>query len=87
MQSSLISKVQKAHRYAQEPHRIRFEALAVRFDGDNNDHSIKLADGVWSCDCEFFIVWQTCSHTMVLEKMLEGMVPADNPSSASEAAS
>ncbi|MCY3782530.1 MAG: hypothetical protein OXG79_01960 [Chloroflexi bacterium] len=82
MQSSLISKVQKAHKYAQEPHRIHFEALTVRFDGDNNDHVIRLADGAWSCDCEFFMVWQTCSHTMALEKLLEGMVPVGSASAA-----
>ena len=87
MHSLLISLVQKAHQYAQEPHRIHFEALTVRFDGDNNDHSIRLADGAWSCDCEFFTVWQTCSHTMALEKLLKGMVPAATLSAASEAAS
>ena len=80
MQSSLISKVQKAHQYAEEPHRIRFESLTVRFKGDNNDHMIRLADGAWQCDCEFFTVWQTCSHTMALEKLLEGMVPSATPS-------
>ena len=82
MQSSLISKVQKAQQYAEEPHRIHFEALTVRFDGDNNDHVIGLADGAWSCDCEFFMVWRTCSHTMALEKLLEGMVPAGSASAA-----
>ncbi|MBM4436955.1 MAG: hypothetical protein FJ029_06905 [Actinobacteria bacterium] len=76
MQSSLIGKVQKAHQYATERHRVQFEALRVRFKGDNNDHRIELADGVWRCDCEFFTVWQTCSHTMALEKLLEGMVPS-----------
>ena len=76
MQSSLISKVQKAHQYANEPHRLRFESLQVRFMGDNNEHIIRLTDGQWHCDCEFFMVWQTCSHTMALEKVLEGMVPS-----------
>ncbi len=79
MQSSLISKVQKAHQYASEPHRIRFEGLTVRFAGDNNDHAITLSEGQWHCDCEFFAVWQTCSHTMALEKLLEGMVPSAAP--------
>ena len=74
MQSSLISKVQKAHQYASEPHRVHFESLHVRFAGDNNEHTIRYKDDTWNCDCEFFTVWQTCSHTMALEKMLEGMI-------------
>ena len=79
MQSSLIGKVQKAHQYASEPHRIRFEGLTVRFTGDNNNHVITLSGGQWDCDCEFFTVWRTCSHTMALEKLLEGMVPSADP--------
>lgn len=86
MQSSLISKVQKAHQYAQEPHRIKFDALTVQFIGDNNDHTVGLSDGVWTCDCEFFPAWQTCSHTMALAKMLRHMVPANSPPPAGEPA-
>ena len=76
MQSSLIGKVQKAQQYAREPHRIHFESLAVRFAGDNNEHHIRLDNETWHCDCEFFSLWRTCSHTMALEKLLDGMVSA-----------
>ena len=73
---ALISKVQKAHQYASEPERVHVESLRVRFDGDNSSHVITYADGSWTCDCEFFQGWRTCSHTMALPKLMSDMVEA-----------
>ncbi len=75
MQSSLISKVQKARAYAAERSRMSIDALHVQFHGENSDHEVAIVDGRWSCNCDFFESWDVCSHTMALEKVLEGMVP------------
>ena len=42
MYSSLISKIEKAKRYAEEPQRITFQEFEVRFRGDNSSHSVSL---------------------------------------------
>lgn len=76
MQSSLISKVEKARVYAGERHRIQFDDLRVTFHGENSDHEVTLSNGTWSCNCDFFASWSVCSHTMALERILAGMVPA-----------
>ena len=75
MNSSLIGKVQKAREYATERHRMQIEQLEVRFQGDNSDHQVSLGEGSWSCTCDFFKDWHVCSHTMALERILDGMVP------------
>lgn len=75
MHSSLIGKVEKAKVYARERDRIRFDAFAVTFRGENSDHVVSLQNGAWNCNCDFFSSWQVCSHSMALEKVLEGMVP------------
>ncbi|GBD24421.1 hypothetical protein HRbin29_02099 [bacterium HR29] len=75
MHSSLIGKIEKARLYAQERDRVRFERLAVTFRGENDVHRVELADGAWRCSCDFFSGWGVCSHTMALEKILQGMVP------------
>ncbi len=75
MHSSLISKVQKAREYASEPERMRIKNLEVTFHGDNSDHTVTIADGTWSCSCDFFRDRDVCSHTMAMERVLEGMVP------------
>ena len=75
MQSSLIGKIEKAKRYAQEKERITFSELVVKFKGDNDDYIISYKDGQWHCSCPFFSNWQTCSHTMALEKILGKMLP------------
>jgi len=75
MQSSLIGKVEKAKVYAQERHRMHVDDLQVSFHGENSDHEVTLHDGKWSCNCDFFTTWTVCSHTMALERILEGMVP------------
>lgn len=75
MKSDLIGKIEKARRYAQERDRITFTGLNVTFRGENDIHNVAFADGRWSCTCDFFARWGTCSHTMALERVLEGMLP------------
>ncbi|MCC6416994.1 MAG: hypothetical protein IT429_01960 [Gemmataceae bacterium] len=75
MQSSLIGKVEKAKVYARERHRMQIDGLHVSFHGENGDHEVAIADGRWTCSCDFFTSWGVCSHTMALERVLEGMVP------------
>lgn len=77
MNSSLIGKIEKAKRYAAEKDRIHIRALEVKFDGDNEPHEIGLHDGVWRCSCDFFSGWGVCSHTMALERVLDGMLPKE----------
>jgi hypothetical protein len=75
MQSSLIGKIEKAKRYAQEKDRIRFNQLSVQFRGENDIHTTEYINGKWHCTCNFFAAWGMCSHTMAMEKVLENMLP------------
>ena len=77
MQSSLIGKIEKAKRYAEEQGRVTFEELAVTFHGDNSDYHTSYRDSQWHCTCSFFSSWGLCSHTMALEKILAHMLPAE----------
>ena len=77
MQSSLIGKIEKAKRYAQETDRINFSSLSVKFRGEHDDYVIDFKDGKWHCSCNFFSSWGTCSHTMALEKILGNMLPKE----------
>jgi hypothetical protein len=77
MQSSLIGKIEKANRYAQETDRITFSQFCVNFRGDNNTYNTSYGEGGWKCTCPFFAKWGLCSHTMATEKVLGSMLPAD----------
>jgi len=77
MQSSLISKVEKAKRYAQETDRVTFTDFEVKFHGDNNDYHTSFHDGKWHCECDFFSNWGQCSHTMAMQKILNNMLPKE----------
>lgn len=77
MQSSLIGKIEKATRYAREPDRISFTDLSVKFQGENDIHNTQLKDGQWHCNCDFFVTWGRCCHTMALEKILGSMLPEE----------
>ena len=74
MDYGMIGKIEKAKHYAEERERIVFENFRVTFDGENNPHIVEFLDGVWRCDCDFFITRSLCSHTMALERILEGML-------------
>jgi hypothetical protein len=73
MDYSMIGKIEKAKRYAQERERFEFRSFTVTVKGDNNAHDVQYADGTWKCDCEFFQTRGRCVHTMSLETILEGM--------------
>ncbi len=77
MQSSLIGKIEKAKRYAQETERITFAELSVKFRGENDDYLISYRDEKWHCSCNFFSNWGRCSHTMALERILGNMLPEE----------
>ena len=79
MNSSVIGKIEKAKRYAGERDRMLVHSLGVHFRGDNDEHDVSLADGKWHCTCEFFARHGTCAHSMALEHVLEGMLPAGAP--------
>ena len=76
MHSGMIGKVAKAHRYADQRERFDVHALAVTIRGDHADHAVTLEDGRWSCGCDFFAHSGACAHTMALELVLAGMIPA-----------
>ena len=77
MQSSLIGKIEKAKLYAQEKDRITFNEFRVKFRGENDSYDISYHDDKWHCTCHFFSNWETCSHTMALERILENMLPEE----------
>jgi len=77
MQSSLIGKVEKAKRYAQETERITFSELSVKFRGENDSYITEYKEGKWYCSCHFFSSWGLCSHTMALQRILGNMLPEE----------
>ena len=77
MQSSLIGKIEKAKRYAQETDRVTFYELSVKFRGENDNYNTGYKEGKWHCSCRFFSSWGTCSHTMALQRILSNMLPKE----------
>ena len=75
MYSSLIGKIEKANRYAQEPERVTFSTFTVSFRGDHDLHDLAFEDSRWRCSCSYFAGHGLCSHTMALEKILGEMLP------------
>ena len=69
MYSSLISKIEKAKRYAEEPDRITFESFDVRFRGDNGSHRVSLKGDEWTCECDHFHTSGLCAHVMTMQRL------------------
>jgi len=79
MDYGMIGKLEKAKRYAEQRDRIIIDSFIVTFTGDNNPHTVQLENGNWQCDCDFFQTRGRCSHTMALEKILEGLKGIPEP--------
>jgi len=88
MHSSLIGKIEKAKRYAQEPDRVRFSRFELVFKGEHDEYPVSYDNGTWHCGCAFFAGWNVCSHTIAMYRMLTPMLPKEAaPSGALAAAS
>jgi hypothetical protein len=75
MHSSVIGKIEKAHRYARERDRITVEGIQVTFRGDNDTHHISLSADGWQCNCHYFESWRTCAHILAMQSILGVMLP------------
>lgn len=69
MDSAMVSKIEKAKRYADEPERVTITQMTVRFKGDHDVHTVSFDQGKWNCTCHFFSQRGVCSHSMALERI------------------
>lgn len=72
--SAMISQLEKAKQYTDEPHRVRFISFHAIFAGENHDHTVRYENGKWTCTCNFFKSHAWCSHSVALERILKEMV-------------
>jgi len=77
MDYSMIGKIEKAKKYAEEPDRVTFNSLAVEFRGNNNTYTISLGPDGWHCTCPGFQKYAICPHVMTLERLFAPMLKRD----------
>jgi len=75
MQSTIVTKAEKAHRYALELDRLRISTVEATFDAGGGRHVIRLADDGWTCDCEFSQAYGVCPHIEAASRMLDVHLP------------
>ena len=76
MNSSLISKIEKSRRYAEEPERVKFESFSVEFQGNNDNYTTTMNGNELSCTCHTFAEqgMGTCAHIMAMQRILHDMM-------------
>ena len=70
MDSSIIGKVDKARKYAEEKERVSVNSFNATFHGNHNTYEVTYESGNWHCQCLFFTTRGVCSHTMALQRIL-----------------
>ena len=83
MHSSIISKIEKARIYAEEKERVNITSLSATFRGNHSEYELSLHETGWHCSCSSFDTQAICSHTMAVQRMLDGMVRAQEAPSMS----
>lgn len=79
---NVVSDVEKAKLYADEPERLKFLNFTARFKGNHDEYSVAYDNGKWDCDNSYFRSRGFCSHTKAMEILLKGMVePLHMPTS------
>ena len=81
MNSSLISKVEKARRYAEQPELFRLQKFVVDFDGENGSHVVSMDGTDFDDSSHSFQTQGTSSHIMALQKILAPMLSEEQQTS------
>ena len=76
MHSSIIGKIDKARKYAEEKDRVSITSLKATFQGNHDNYEVDFDYGSWYCECRSFLTRDICSHTMALQRMLDEMLVA-----------
>ncbi len=80
MQSTIVTKAEKAHRYAQELDRLQISALEATFEAGGGQHVLTLGPDGWVCDCDFARLHRVCPHAEAASRMLDAhLVEAAKP--------
>lgn len=74
MHSSIIGKIDKARKYAEEKDRVNITCLKATFQGNHNTYEVGFESGSWHCECRSFLTRGMCSHTMALQRILDEML-------------
>lgn len=74
MNSSIIGKIDKARKYAEEKERVSINSFSATFQGNHNSYDVSFDAGAWACECHFFATRSVCSHTMALQRMLDDVL-------------
>lgn len=77
MNSSFISMVDKAKRYADDPQRISVTDIEVDLRGNNDTHHLALHDNHWSCGCDHFKTHALCAHVMAMQRVFSSYISSD----------
>ncbi len=79
MNSGMIGKIDKAHRYAREPERMNLSEFKATFRGSHDEYIVSLNDHGWHCTCHTFEahVLESCSHVMAAQLVLGPMLSED----------
>ena len=88
MNSSMIGKIEKAHRYAHELDRVRINMFDATISGDNDQYHVRLTPDGWECSCHTFQshILETCSHVMAMQLVLTQMLSEEHRYSPTESA-
>jgi len=74
----LERKQAKAEAYASEPGRFTLFSLELEMKSTHGNRLITYDDGKWSCSCDFFLKYETCSHVMATGRILK-LLPIVQP--------
>ena len=83
MDSSIIGKVDKAKKYAEETERVSVTSFKATFHGKHNTYEVVFDSGSWNCQCLFFTTRGVCSHTMALQRILEDVLSTEKAAAES----
>lgn len=67
---AIFQKKHKATVYATQPDRFEITCIQAIMNSEHGMRKVRFDGDAWSCTCEFFASYATCSHTMAIRIIL-----------------
>lgn len=74
LSEKLLRKEEKSKRYLNELERFNLDNLGVTINSEHGVRNVKYEEGEFSCTCEFYKDYGTCSHIMAVEQLVDKLV-------------
>lgn len=70
----ILRKEEKSKKYLNELYRFNLDTIGITINSEHGIRNVKYENEKFSCTCDFYKYYGTCSHIMAVEKLVDKLI-------------